>query len=124
MNRRSGVQEIPKRKKVKIVDNIRQGRRKGYGSVVYVFKEGSSRRFPTDVEALLVFLRGALDEDRYGNPIYVDVMTRWPVVKPNENGALWKLGGTIERPTLSPSLHWRGYWHGWLKNGVLEFIGT
>jgi len=38
----------------------------------------------------------------------------------NPCGAQWSLSGTQEKPTLSPSLHWVGVWHGWLQDGFLR----
>jgi len=32
----------------------------------------------------------------------------------------WVWDGNEDKPTLSPSLHWVGHWHGYLKNGRLE----
>lgn len=32
---------------------------------------------------------------------------------------VWILTGDKEKPTLHPSLHMVGQWHGWLKDGVL-----
>jgi hypothetical protein len=29
----------------------------------------------------------------------------------------WTLSGDLERPTLSPSIHLVGFWHGWLREG-------
>lgn len=43
----------------------------------------------------------------------------WNVDKKNICNAQWALSGTREAPTLSPSLHWVGMWHGWLKDGFL-----
>lgn len=48
------------------------------------------------------------------------VWSRWAVTEPNENGALWEWDGNEEKPTLSPSLHWPGIWHGWVKAGIME----
>lgn len=31
----------------------------------------------------------------------------------------WHWDGNEEKPTLNPSLHWVGRWHGWLKAGRL-----
>lgn len=31
--------------------------------------------------------------------------------------ATWEWDGNAEAPTLSPSIHHVGHWHGWLKNG-------
>ncbi|AKR57109.1 hypothetical protein XM25_15165 [Devosia sp. H5989] len=32
----------------------------------------------------------------------------------------WEWDGNRERPTLSPSVHHVGHWHGFLRNGVWE----
>lgn len=32
----------------------------------------------------------------------------------------WEWDGNREAPTLSPSVHHVGHWHGWLRNGVWE----
>lgn len=32
----------------------------------------------------------------------------------------WEWDGNQESPTLSPSVHHVGHWHGWLRNGVWE----
>lgn len=29
----------------------------------------------------------------------------------------WELSGTLDRPTLRPSIDHKGCWHGWLTNG-------
>ena len=31
----------------------------------------------------------------------------------------WTWDGDEDRPTLKPSLHWVGVWHGWVTNGVM-----
>lgn len=31
----------------------------------------------------------------------------------------WQWDGNREAPTLTPSLHWVGVWHGWMRNGQL-----
>ena len=38
----------------------------------------------------------------------------------NPCGARWSLSGTRDKPTLSPSLHWVGMWHGYLRDGNLQ----
>jgi hypothetical protein len=42
-----------------------------------------------------------------------------PRVKPEH---AWQHAGgdTFADLTLSPSLHWPGHWHGWMRGGVLE----
>jgi hypothetical protein len=37
-----------------------------------------------------------------------------------EGRASWEWNGNMEKPTLQPSVHHVGHWHGWLKNGVWE----
>lgn len=32
----------------------------------------------------------------------------------------WEWDGNLEKPTLSPSVHHVGHWHGYLRNGVWE----
>ena len=39
-----------------------------------------------------------------------------------EDRASWEWDGDIDAPTLSPSVHNVGHWHGWLKNGVWESV--
>lgn len=34
--------------------------------------------------------------------------------------AAWEWDGNMDAPTLSPSVHHVGHWHGWLRNGVWE----
>lgn len=36
------------------------------------------------------------------------------------NMPLWKWDGNTEKPTLSPSLHLSGTWHGFLRSGRFE----
>ncbi|MCV0384907.1 MAG: hypothetical protein K5821_00515 [Nitrobacter sp.] len=41
--------------------------------------------------------------------------------KPTNAGyATWQWDGSLDRPTLHPSVHHVGHWHGWLRNGVWE----
>ena len=48
------------------------------------------------------------------------IFTRWSIDFPNEQNAQWSWDGNEDEPTLKPSLHWVGVWHGWVTNGVLE----
>ena len=61
-----------------------------------------------------------------GSPTWVHF---WPVdsicplsasVAPQRNdiGVTWTLTGSEEAPTLSPSVHAKGVWHGFLTNGI------
>ncbi len=38
-----------------------------------------------------------------------------PAVSPS-----WTWNGSLEKPTLHPSVHHIGHWHGWLRDGVWE----
>jgi uncharacterized protein DUF6527 len=42
-------------------------------------------------------------------------------IRPNQNdgGHSWEWDGNVEKPTLTPSLHAVGIWHGWMRNGNL-----
>ncbi len=33
---------------------------------------------------------------------------------------VWGWDGNEDRPTLTPSVHWPGVWHGWCRAGRLE----
>lgn len=46
--------------------------------------------------------------------------TGWPVTHPNHNGYQWVWDGNVEKPTLSPSIHWIGVFHGWIAGGILS----
>lgn len=34
------------------------------------------------------------------------------------DGPSWEWNGSFDKPTLSPSVHHVGHWHGWLCDGV------
>lgn len=36
--------------------------------------------------------------------------------------ASWKFDGNLERPTLTPSVHHIGHWHGWVRAGRMESV--
>lgn len=48
-----------------------------------------------------------------------DGITPWPYRDPLPNGSCWRWNGDKDSPTLEPSLHLVGYWHGYLRNGEL-----
>ena len=85
----------------------------GRGAIRYDF-DNDLQRFPTDVTAVWIMLPAGTAPE--------GTNTRWDVRKPNRNGAQWKLSGTWMRPTLSPSLHWVGMWHGWLRDGQIVSV--
>jgi hypothetical protein len=43
----------------------------------------------------------------------------WTIAHANHCGATWSWDGDEVKPTLNPSLHAVGMWHGWVKNGKL-----
>jgi len=42
--------------------------------------------------------------------------------KPGGTRPSWRWNGSLTEPTLSPSVHHIGHWHGWLRNGYWESI--
>lgn len=55
--------------------------------------------------------------------------TAWPVVRmakvdgPCSNPGPWNWDGNEEKPTLRPSLHHVGVWHGFVENGFARSVG-
>lgn len=47
------------------------------------------------------------------------IVTPFSIGFKNISGAAWRWDGNLERPTLEPSLHAVGHWHGWVRNGEL-----
>lgn len=47
------------------------------------------------------------------------VLSEWTIGLPNEYGAQWSWNGDADKPTLHPSLHAEGLWHGFVKDGML-----
>ena len=45
--------------------------------------------------------------------------SEWTIDHENASGSQWTWDGDSDAPTLSPSLHWVGVWHGWVQNGRL-----
>ena len=44
----------------------------------------------------------------------------WSIDHKNHSNAQWSWDGDEDAPTLSPSLHAVGLWHGWVKKGHLH----
>ena len=45
--------------------------------------------------------------------------SRWTIDHPNHCNASWSWDGDEDKPTLNPSLHAVGIWHGCVRNGQL-----
>lgn len=43
-----------------------------------------------------------------------------PIVPPNPEHPSWEWDGNEEKPTLTPSVHLPGRWHGWFRAGRME----
>ena len=49
--------------------------------------------------------------------------TAFPIkAGPNLPGKHWGWDGNREAPTLAPSLHWIGVWHGWMRAGEIVSV--
>ena len=48
------------------------------------------------------------------------VASDWTIDYPNFGGYKWSWDGNEDKPTLHPSLHWIGIWHGWCQEGLLK----
>ena len=44
----------------------------------------------------------------------------WSIDFKNHCDAQWSWDGNEDVPTLTPSLHWEGVWHGWVQGGYLK----
>ena len=55
-----------------------------------------------------------------GSHVYEWEMSRWSIDHPNADDASWSWDGNEDKPTLSPSLHAVGIWHGYVRNGMVE----
>lgn len=42
-----------------------------------------------------------------------------PVSRQHAPGKAWGWDGNEETPTITPSIHTHGVWHGWVRNGEL-----
>lgn len=47
------------------------------------------------------------------------IHSEWTIDHKNECGAQWGWNGNEDAPTLTPSLHAVGVWHGWVRDGKL-----
>lgn len=46
-------------------------------------------------------------------------LSEWTIDHKNHCDASWSWDGREDRPTLSPSIHWVGVWHGHVRQGRL-----
>lgn len=88
----------------------------GKGGIWFRWIEGSDRRFPDDVQSVMICMPVNWGE---ADVVKNYVVAEWAVSYRNVCGAQWSLSGTIDKPTLSPSLNWVGVWHGFLTDGYL-----
>ena len=91
-------------------------RQHGKGGIWYSWKPDTQHQFPEDVASVFIVMPvnwGDTDLPQKG------IVCEWTVDRRNQCGAKWTLSGTQEKPTLSPSLHWVGMWHGWCRDGRL-----
>lgn len=89
----------------------------GKGGIWYSWILETDKRFPDDVAS--VFIVMPVDWEDVPPEQQKGIVCEWTVSRVNRCGARWALSGTREKPTLSPSLHWVGVWHGWLRDGLL-----
>ena len=47
----------------------------------------------------------------------------WPIRPYPGDRPQWHWDGHVNAPTLTPSLHWVGVWHGWCEHGRLRAVG-
>jgi len=92
----------------KVFDNWDDAEAYGAGGIFYSWLN-DQKRFPEDVQSVFIVMPSHHPDDKDENP----VMVSWNVSR-------WKLTGTQEKPTLSPSLFWIEHWHGFLENGYLR----
>jgi len=48
----------------------------------------------------------------------VGVLSVGKNVKPSAEHPTWKWNASFDKPSLEPSVHHVGHWHGWLRDGV------
>ena len=99
-----------------VFSNSSDAREYGKGGIWYSWIN-ERRQFPEDVKSVFIVMPIDWEEpDIKQNGIVAE----WTISEKNINGAQWKLFGDEKSPTMSPSLHWVGMWHGWLENGYLR----
>jgi hypothetical protein len=69
--------------------------------------------FAEDEATLYVWLPGM------GGPDALQIRRGSALAGTAERGHVWGWNGSVERPTLTPSIHAPGQWHGYLTDGRL-----
>lgn len=54
-----------------------------------------------------------------GKAKFVNIPAEITIGHANESGAAWKWDGNEDCPTLTPSIHTHGVWHGFVTDGFL-----
>lgn len=98
-----------------LCENAESASQHGKGGFFYKWI-GDGRRFPEDVESVAI----VMPISWHPAPDIRGIQMEWSVSHKNKWNAQWLLSGTLEKPTLSPSLNWVNTWHGHLTNGRLE----
>lgn len=110
------MSELSKRSaNCKVFDNWDGAEKYGEGGIFYSWLN-ERKQFSEDVECVFIVMPSHFPDDKDKNP----VMVSWQVGINHPNGSRWKLTGTYDKPTLSPSLFWIEHWHGFLENGYLR----
>jgi len=82
-----------------------------------VWKSETARQFPQDVASVFIVMPVNWGDETVQQR---GIVCEWTVDRRNQCGAQWVLSGSMDAPTLSPSLHWVGCWHGWLERGFMR----
>ena len=97
-----------------VFDRSADARAHGKGGIWYTWKVDSRKQFPEDVSSVFIVMPVNWGGCERG------IVAEWTIDRKNQCNAQWSLSGTYNKPTLSPSLHWVGMWHGWLESGYLR----
>ena len=82
------------------------------------------KRFPGSLEQVGDFYWDLRGGERRAIVIAIPTGTgwessRWTIDYPNHSGGQWSWDGNEDSPTLTPSIHAVGIWHGRVSNGEL-----
>lgn len=86
-----------------------------------------TRMYPDEPERAGDFYWSVDDRQRYTLVLAVPaqnprgwILTEWTINHKNESGASWKWDLDKVKPTLHPSIHAVGIYHGWVEGGKLR----